>query len=207
MNHYTPNHLVNLTSRGHEQALQAALDISKMVNPGEKVTVYRSPYARTRETASHIENVFQEQGREVDVIEEPRLREQDFGNFQDTSLMSEVLNERSRYGSFFFRIPNGESAADVYDRCCSYTSSLHRHFEKHNPDVVIMVSHGIWGRVFLMKWFGWPYETFEDLKNLQYCRPIVMKRQENEKYYDLLTDLPTWSGVLPVPRDHHAPSP
>jgi broad specificity phosphatase PhoE len=49
------------------------------------------------------------------VREEPRMREQDFGNLQDDR-MPVTKKLRNAYGRFFFRFPDGESAADVYDR-------------------------------------------------------------------------------------------
>ena len=48
--------------------------------------------------------------------EEVQLREQDFGNFQDMEGKKREKAERLRFGRFFYRFPNGESGADVYDR-------------------------------------------------------------------------------------------
>ena len=50
------------------------------------------------------------------VQEEVQLREQDFGNFQDMEGKKREKAERLRFGRFFYRFPNGESGADVYDR-------------------------------------------------------------------------------------------
>lgn len=38
------------------------------------------------------------------------------GNFQDQEQMKIQKEARKQYGRFFYRFPNGESAADVYDR-------------------------------------------------------------------------------------------
>lgn len=38
------------------------------------------------------------------------------GNFQDREKMRVEKTLRNLYGRFFFRFPDGESAADVYDR-------------------------------------------------------------------------------------------
>ena len=51
------------------------------------------------------------------VQEEVQLREQDFGNFQNAEGKHTEKAERLRFGRFFYRFPNGESGADVYDRC------------------------------------------------------------------------------------------
>lgn len=57
--------------------------------------------------------------------EEVQLREQDFGNFQDAALKAAEKSERLKYGRFFYRFPNGESGADVYDRCEPCMSTPH----------------------------------------------------------------------------------
>lgn len=82
----------------------------------------------------------------IKVYEEPRLREQDFGNFQpDAAEMARMWQERANYGhcmnkpshlpalssqtnliSVFYRIPNGESAADAYDRISGMPSPIIR---------------------------------------------------------------------------------
>lgn len=38
-------------------------------------------------------------------------------NFQDAEGKKREKAERLRFGRFFYRFPNGESGADVYDRC------------------------------------------------------------------------------------------
>jgi broad specificity phosphatase PhoE len=50
------------------------------------------------------------------VQEDVQLREQDWGNFQEAELQAMRYAERLAYGRFFYRFPDGESAADVYDR-------------------------------------------------------------------------------------------
>jgi broad specificity phosphatase PhoE len=89
------------------------------------------------------------------VYEEPRLREQDFGNFQpSTAEMERMWRERAQYGHFFYRIPNGESAADAYDRISGFNESLWRLFgEDDCASVCVLVTHGLMTRIFLMKWW------------------------------------------------------
>ena len=48
--------------------------------------------------------------------EEVQLREQDWGNFQAPGEQARNYEARLKYGRFFYRFPDGESAADVYDR-------------------------------------------------------------------------------------------
>lgn len=124
------------------------------------------------------------------------MREQDFGNFQSTpEEMEEIWAQRAHYGHFFYRIPHGESAADVYDRIASFNETLFRQFGQEKfPNVLVLVTHGIWARVFLMKWFRWSYEDFESLRNIPHCQFLVMKQHESGKYI-LKTPLRTWDDL------------
>lgn len=131
------------------------------------------------------------------VKDDPRIREQDFGNYQDVTDMQDVLKKRATYGHFFFRFQQGESAADVYDRVASFQETMFRHFhERHSNkprDVVVLVTHGIYARVFLMKWFRWTYEEFESFINVPNGSMIVMEYDESIKQYILRTQLPKWN--------------
>jgi hypothetical protein len=109
--------------------------------------------------------------------------------------MERMWQERSDYGHFFYRIPNGESAADAYDRICSFNESLWRQFAFDDfPDVCVLVTHGLMGRVFLMKWYKWTVEYFEDLRNIHHCEFLIMEKNEEERF-DLKTKLRTWSEL------------
>ncbi|CAI5477244.1 unnamed protein product [Closterium sp. Yama58-4] len=84
------------------------------------VYFYVSPYLRTLQTLRGIGRAFERQ-HILGVREEPRLREQDFGNFQVQERMRQIKDMRQRFGRFFYRFPEGESSADVYDRVTVYT--------------------------------------------------------------------------------------
>jgi broad specificity phosphatase PhoE len=43
-----------------------------------------------------------------------------------------MWQERADYGHFFYRIPNGESAADAYDRVSGFNESLWRQFGEND---------------------------------------------------------------------------
>lgn len=133
----------------------------------------------------------------IKVYEEPRLREQDFGNFQpDSAEMSKMWQERADYGHFFYRIPNGESAADAYDRVSGFNESLWRSFgESDFASVCVLVTHGLMTRVFLMKWYHFSVEYFEDLRNVNHCEFVVMKLNEDSGKYVLQNQLRTWSEM------------
>jgi hypothetical protein len=106
-----------------------------------------------------------------------------------------MWHERAAYGHFFYRIPNGESAADAYDRVSGFNESLWRQFaEEDFPSVLVLVTHGLMTRIFLMKWYHYSVEYFEDLRNVDHCEFVVMKLREDTGKYDLQTELRTWSG-------------
>jgi hypothetical protein len=116
-------------------------------------------------------------------------------NLSGSIEMERMWQERADYGHFFYRIPNGESAADAYDRISGFNESLWRQFGYDDcPSVCVLVTHGLMGRVFLMKWYKWTVEYFEDLRNLHHCEFLVMEKDDRGRY-DLKTTLRTWSEL------------
>ncbi|WP_245702470.1 histidine phosphatase family protein, partial [Streptomyces aurantiacus] len=102
----------------------------------------------------------------VRVREEPRLREQDWGNWQDRDDVRLQKAYRDAYGHFFYRFAQGESGADVYDRVGNFLESLFRSFEApDHPPNVLLVTHGLAMRLFCMRWFHWTVAEFESLSN------------------------------------------
>jgi broad specificity phosphatase PhoE len=200
----TPDHKVGLTSEGHQQALEAGQKLRALLRNDDTLHFFISPYRRTRETTEGIMNglcsndpvpsAFQRS--HIKVYEEPRLREQDFGNFQPGTDETERLwRERAEYGHFFYRIPNGESGADVYDRVSSFNGSLWRRFSEDTmASVAILVTHGLCSRVFLMAWYHYSVEFFEDLRNINHCEFLVMKLGANGRYV-LQNSLRRWSDL------------
>ena len=107
-----------------------------------------------------------------------------------------MWQERADYGHFFYRIPNGESAADAYDRVSGFNESLWRSFgESDFASVCVLVTHGLMTRVFLMKWYHFSVEYFEDLRNVNHCEFVVMKLNEGSGKYVLQNQLRTWSEL------------
>ncbi|KAK7702664.1 hypothetical protein SLS57_011277 [Botryosphaeria dothidea] len=161
---FIPDHRVKLTPDGWQQAEDAGRRLRDLLRPDDTIQFFTSPYRRTRETTEGILRTLTSDEpspspfprHTIKVFEEPRLREQDFGNFQPCSAeMERMWQERADYGHFFYRIPNGESAADAYDRVSGFNESLWRLFgEEDFPSVCVLVTHGLMTRVFLMKWYG-----------------------------------------------------
>jgi broad specificity phosphatase PhoE len=156
-----PDHALKLTERGLAQALVAGTEIRAAVGD-RPVQAYVSPYVRTRQTylALGLDPAH------TRVMEEPRLREQDWGNLQDVEDIREQRKARAAYGHFFYRFTRGESGADVYDRVGSFFETLHRNFERPDyPPSVVLVTHGLMMRLFCMRWFHWTVDEFEALSN------------------------------------------
>ncbi|KAF2227361.1 histidine phosphatase superfamily [Elsinoe ampelina] len=201
-----PDHRVKLTAEGRKQAHEAGYRLREMLRPDDTIRIFTSPYRRTRETTEGLVGSLTESTSEsgpspfsrsaIKITEDARIREQDFGNFQPCSAeMDRMWQERADYGSFFYRIERGESAADAYDRCAGFNESLWREFGSDEfPSVCILVTHGLMTRVFLMKWYHWTVEYFEDLRNVNHCEFVVMKRNESDKY-SLETKMRTWSEL------------
>ncbi|KAL4906128.1 hypothetical protein BDW74DRAFT_151341 [Aspergillus multicolor] len=199
-----PDHRVKLTPEGHRQAQEAGKRLRGLLKPDDTIHFFTSPYRRTRETTEGIlESLTADTPspspfprHTIKVYEEPRLREQDFGNFQPCSAeMERMWLERADYGHFFYRIPNGESAADAYDRVSGFNESMWRLFgEKDFASVCVLVTHGLMTRVFLMKWYHWSVEYFEDLRNINHCEFVIMKLNQDSRYV-LQNQLRTWSEL------------
>lgn len=199
-----PDHRVKLTEEGWQQAYDAGRRLRKLLRADDTVQFFTSPYRRTRETTEGILATLTSDDPEpspfkrnhIKVYEEPRLREQDFGNFQPCSAeMERMWQERADYGHFFYRIPNGESAADAYDRVSGFNESLWRQFNDDDfASVCVLVTHGLMSRVFLMKWYHFSVEYFEDLRNVNHCEFLIMRKNDSGKYI-LENKLRTWSEL------------
>lgn len=175
-----PDYKLALTNKGVEQAKKAGEEIKKIIG-SESVYVYLSPYTRTRQTYQHISESIK--SNVVTVFEDPRIREQDWGHLRAAGKNKKIVAERDEFSTFYFRIPDGESGADVYDRVSIFFDTLYRDFENPDyPDNALIVTHGMTLRLFLMRWFHWSVEEFERVRNPKNCQVVVMEKGLDEKY-------------------------
>ena len=87
---------------------------------------------------------------------------------------------------------DGESGSDVYDRVSTFLESLFRKFDRGMcEENVVIVTHGLLMRLFLMRYFYWSVETFENLENFHNCEIIVLEATNDESMglYTLITPL------------------
>lgn len=190
-----PDHAIPLTETGREQAVAMGKDLRAMFGT-DTVRVYVSPYKRTLQTLDAL-------GLD-DLIEtarqEPRLREQDWANFQDSVDIERQKRLRDEYGHFFYRFTDGESGADVYDRVSTFLETLHRDWEaKNSPRNVLIVSHGLTMRLFCMRWFHWSVRFFESLSNPGNAEARVLLRQPDYRY-KLDRPFEQWTACEPTQR-------
>ena len=183
---------IPLSEKGKVQARAAGRRIQEIIGPTRPVVFYVSPYKRTKQTLEEVQSQLSPATLEHTLFtrEEPRLREQDFGNFQDKELIQQFKKERPKFGRFFYRFPNGgESGADVFDRvsafCGTFLQDLEQCGEAASESTAVFVTHGITARLFIMKWMHWTVEDFEELHNPNNCAILHLKRKNNGSGYRL----------------------
>lgn len=175
-----PDYALELSENGLLQAKEAGRKLKDIINR-ESTFFYVSPFWRTRMTFEQIAGQLLPEQRKY--IEEPRLREQEWGHLRSPDDKKKIDKERDEYGPFYFRIPEGESCADVYDRVSDFFGTLNRDFDKADfPDNAVIITHGMTLRLFLMRWYHWSVERFESYGNPDNCQIVMMLRNESGKY-------------------------
>ena len=146
------------------------------------VVFYYSPYLRTKQTLDEIMPFFNEK-EVVSCLEEPRISEQQLGNFQNVQEILDAKAERSKFGRFYFRFPTGEAGLDVYNRVSSFIPTFVRDCTQydiagHDLDNlnIVIITHGLALRFFLMRWFQWSVHDFEQSQNPENCELIIMHK-------------------------------
>jgi broad specificity phosphatase PhoE len=112
----TPDYEVPLSAVGWGQAVEAGRGLRDGLErrhgpDGYRCFFYVSPYCRTRQTFVAIREAFEERAF-AGLDEDINLREQEFSGGLQTDRIRKDLEDRLRYGRFFFRFPSGESTAD-----------------------------------------------------------------------------------------------
>lgn len=175
-----PDYALELSEAGLKQADDAGRELLGIVG-NERVMFYISPFFRTRSTFERIAR--QLPRSQFDYREEPRLREQEWGHLRSVEENKQIDSERDKYGTFYYRFPDGESCADVYDRVSDFFGTLYRDFSKNDfPENVVVITHGMTIRLFLMKWLKWSVEDFETYSNPHNCQMVILQKNDNGKY-------------------------
>lgn len=156
---HTADHLIDLTEEGQNQALIVGAKLG--LNRLKHSLIYCSPYLRTRETLKYICIGAGVKREELPVYEDPLLREMEFGYTEKEN----QLITREKYGWFYYRYTDGESPADVYNRVTMFIDSMMRQSERKKNENVIIVTHGMTIRVFVMRFLHLTVEQFTSLDN------------------------------------------
>eukprot|EP01059_Diplonema_ambulator_P024511 TRINITY_DN4053_c0_g1_i1.p1 TRINITY_DN4053_c0_g1~~TRINITY_DN4053_c0_g1_i1.p1 ORF type:complete len:447 (+),score=107.64 TRINITY_DN4053_c0_g1_i1:49-1341(+) len=182
---------LEITEKGLKQAMEAGGRLKNVVGDG-KIFVAVSPFARAVQTLYGLYKGGFPREQVGVVHHDPRIREQEFGNFQTIGLTAAVREEEKTVGRFYYRRPNAESSADVFDRVCAFwdallsdgpTSLLFGRRDKY--DSCLLVTHGLTIRLLLMAVFQWSIETFETVFNLGNCEHITMRKNLTKCCYEL----------------------
>jgi broad specificity phosphatase PhoE len=189
-----PDWKIGLTNRGEQQSKQAGQDLAELCR-GERLFTYVSPYDRTMQTWQFMKEELQapKSGEPLVTLigtrQEPRIAEQQFGNFQDPGKVQMAKEERRNFGRFFFRFPNGESGLDVYNRATSFLSTLGRDISTlRDMDIpmedcnILVVTHGLTLRLFLMRYFQLTVEEFEQSHNPNNSKLLILDRCMSEDH-------------------------
>ncbi len=184
-----PDNSMKLSPKGHLQADEAGKKLRQIVGSEESVKYYISPYERSKSTYQSIARWLPGV-----CIEEARLREQDFGNFQKPEEMKRSMRERVNFGRFYYRFNNGESGSDVYDRMASFCNTLFsdmdNHYERERKyDNIIVVTHGLTMRLFLMHYLRWTVDEFSLVYNPENCEIWVLELDDRSGTYTLKSEL------------------
>eukprot|EP01060_Flectonema_neradi_P005270 TRINITY_DN1349_c5_g1_i1.p1 TRINITY_DN1349_c5_g1~~TRINITY_DN1349_c5_g1_i1.p1 ORF type:complete len:470 (+),score=67.05 TRINITY_DN1349_c5_g1_i1:40-1449(+) len=185
---------LELTTKGFEQAREAGSRLAKLIAPDDRVFVAVSPFERTIQTLYGLYAGGFPRTNVCKVHHDPRIREQEFGNFQSIGLTAAVRAEEKAVGRFYYRRPNAESSADVYDRVLAFWDSL---LTMQGPTSILsgrdkyttglLVTHGLTIRLLLMAIYHWSVETFETVYNLGNCHYIVLRKNMETFGYELCT--------------------
>jgi broad specificity phosphatase PhoE len=194
---HTPDNQISLTEKGKEQAREAAQHLKNIIGH-ESIKFMVSPYLRGLQTYEIIRSVYTDNVITTHI--DPRLREQEFGNFRNTdpNVVDKMFEERRKVGKFYYRFLNGESGADVYDRANNVLDYIFRSIddiEKYQHQNIVLVCHGLFMRLFIMRFFKMSIEKFDLLANPHNCEIWIIEKNE-QGIYELKTELkedPTYS--------------
>jgi broad specificity phosphatase PhoE len=169
------DHAIPLSARGIEQAREVGKKIGRDFVEG--ALAYTSPYRRTRETLAAIYEGCQlaPPASPRGIYEDPRLREVEHGYEPIES--QETL--RKTHGWFYYRFKGGESPADCFDRTSAFLESMMRQVERKKASRVLIVTHGLTIRCFVMRFLHLGVEDFDALANPPNCAVITLDDAAN----------------------------
>lgn len=109
---------------------------------------------------------------------------------QNPRAVLESKAQRKEFGRFFFSFPEGEAGLSVFNRVTSFLATLHRDFKRLRCDCglemkdlnILVVTHGLTLRLFIMRYFQLTVEEFEMTWNPPNGKFVIMERFHSEEY-------------------------
>jgi broad specificity phosphatase PhoE len=166
------DHTIALTPLGKEQAREAGQHIGPDFLDG--ALAYCSPFRRARETLAGLLEGAGVSPVRLRVYEDPRLRKVEHG-YADVRAQEPL---RRTHGCFYYRFHGGESPADCYDRTSGFLESLMRQAERKRAGRVLVVTHGLTIRCFVMRFLHLTVEQFDTMANPANCDIITLGPKE-----------------------------
>ena len=188
-----PDNLCELTDLGRLQAYDAGNRIRELVGADATLSVVVSPFERTQQTLYCVQQALGPSVHVRCVHVDPRVREQEFGNFQVKDEMEMHRADAAEIGRFWYRRPQGESGADVYDRATTFwedvfNGTLSPQFRfadsQKADDALVVVTHGLCMRVLCMRYFQWSPQTFDAVYNPGNCDTWVLRKDVERRQYE-----------------------
>lgn len=161
-----PDHKVYLTDKGKKEASLAGEFLLSYISDNNidlsNSVMWVSPYARTRETASIINEMLGIKNIKEDIT----LIEQQYGLFSDKEIetIKKMYPEQFAFydnyyqndGKFYAKLPQGESPFDVALRTKQFINTIYRDKE----DTLFVVSHGTTIKTIVMNFFHYSPEWY-----------------------------------------------
>jgi glucosyl-3-phosphoglycerate phosphatase len=168
---------IPLDEVGYAQAIQAA-EVLAAYRPSR---VYSSDLTRCYQTA---EMLAQRVG--LDITTDKRLREIHVGSWEgllgeEIRAADPELARRLRAGEEVRRSPTGESPSEVAERMVEALTEIAE--EAEDQSTVVVVTHGLAGRVGACKFVGLPFDEWRRLGGLSNCAWVSIGRHRSGAYW------------------------
>ena len=140
--------------------------------------MFYSPYVRAKQSADIIKGKIEStKGYKIESYNQnPILVERKWGQLRDIVTNGEKTED---HFNFFYTPENGESFADVYNR----TELFHQHLlSRETYDNVIIVAHGEFNKVYLMRLLGWDIDEFDKWRTPRNGEVYMLNRSGRDSW-------------------------
>lgn len=169
---------IGLDERGLVQAEQAAKVLAELA----PTAIFSSDLARARQTAEPLARAC-----DLPVRTDPRLREIHVGTWEGLTideLFTQVDDDLKRAwlaGEDVRRSETGETVAEVGERASAALDEIG--LAAPDGSTVVVVMHGLAGRVGVCRLLGFPPESWKRLSGLHNCGWIIVERHRTGDYW------------------------